>query len=47
MTQSKYYVIDPLKDDVPFSITINEMADLKIVVEQNVKLESEAVSEQM
>ena len=45
LMQSKYYVIDPLKDEMPFSITINEMADLKIVVKQNVKLESEAVSE--
>ena len=45
LMQSKYYVIDPLKDEMPFSVTINEMADLKIVVEQNVKLESEAVSE--
>ena len=45
LMQSKYYVIDPLKDEMPFSITINEMVDLKIVVKQNVKLESEAVSE--
>ena len=44
MTQSKYYVIDPLKDEMPFSITINEMSDLKIVAEQNVKLESEEVN---
>lgn len=45
LMRSKYYVIDPLKDEMTFSITKNEMADLKIVVEQNVKLESEAVSE--
>ena len=45
LMQPKYYVIDPLKDEMPFSITINEMVDLKIVFEQNVKLESEAVSE--
>ena len=45
LMQSKHYVMDPIKDEMPFSITINEMADLKIVVEQNVKLESEAASE--
>ena len=44
LMQSKYYIINPLKDDVSISITINEMTDLKIVVEQNVKLESEEVN---
>lgn len=44
LMQSKYYIINPLKDEMPFSITINEMADLKIVVEQNVKLESEEIN---
>ncbi len=44
LIQSKHYVINPLKDEMPFSITINEMSDLKIVVEQNAKLESEEVN---
>lgn len=45
LMQSKHYIADPLKDEMPISITINAMTDLKIVVEQNVKLESEAVSD--
>lgn len=43
LMQSKYYVIDPLKDGMPISITINEMTDLKIIVKQNIKLESETM----
>ena len=45
LMQSRHYVMDPLKDEMPISITINGMTDLKVVVEQNIKLESEAVSE--
>lgn len=45
LMQSKHYIADPLKDEMPISITINAMTDLKIVAEQSVKLESEAVSD--
>ena len=38
LMQSKYYIVDPVKDKMPISLTINEITDLKIVVEQNIKL---------
>jgi hypothetical protein len=38
LMQSKYYIVDPVKEKIPISLTINEITDLKIVVEQNIKL---------
>ena len=43
LMQSKHYIADPMKDKMPISLTINEMTNIKIFVEQNVKLDSKEV----